>query len=248
MLTTDFVQLMEGRLTSLENRLTEQVDKRLTEEVKNAISFSQVDLPFTLAKARFILEFVIQDVYKREITAKKIIPLFDMIEALFKIDGLFSKKLVSDFHYICVNGNLIIHAKDANINIEEKDVEPIVLIIVSIVEWYLTQYIPLKTGVDLKEPIVSPDEKRVLYFSSFEDNATLWDLETGSKLHTIIETEDITDAVFSPDNRIIALKVGHFNSSQKKIILWDSLSGKRLKEYIFPDIESMEFSRVEPLS
>ena len=77
----DFIQLIGQRLAALEAR-RQQVDLRLTEEVKKAVSIAKVGLPFSLAKARYILEVVIQDSYQRELPREKPKPLFNMIEVL----------------------------------------------------------------------------------------------------------------------------------------------------------------------
>ncbi|MFO1430502.1 MAG: hypothetical protein U1F76_10250 [Candidatus Competibacteraceae bacterium] len=151
----DFIQLVEQRLAALEARL-QQVDLRLTEEVKKAVSIAKVDLPFSLAKARHILELVIQDIYRRELPREKPKPLFNMIEALEKVKGLFTEKLALDISYIRKNGNLMVHAQDGTVEIQERDVEAIILLTFNVVEWYLVRYRPTKTGAAVVPPTARP--------------------------------------------------------------------------------------------
>ena len=180
---SDFVQLMEQRIAALETRL-EQVDLHLADEVKKALSIAGVDLPFTLAKARLILESVIQDIYRRELPQGKPKPLFDMIEALLQVDGLFTRKQVADINYIRINGNLLIHAQDEPVAVEEREVEGVILLTFSVVEWYLVRYRPAKTGVaiapagDLSIPL---NPYRGLAAFREEDSAHFFGRETDAE-------------------------------------------------------------------
>jgi hypothetical protein len=142
---SDFVHLIERRLAALEAQL-EHADLRLAGEVKKAVSIAGIDLPFSLAKARYILELVIQDIYHRELPQGKPKPLFNMIEDLLTVKGLFTPKLVTDINYIRINGNLMIHAQDGSVEVQERDVEAIILLTFNVVEWYLLRYRPAKTG------------------------------------------------------------------------------------------------------
>ena len=150
----DFIQLIEQRLAALEARLTQLADRRLTEEVKKTLSIAKVDLPFSLAKARYVLELVIRDLYQRELPQEKPKPLFNMIEALCEVKGLFTPKLAVDVNYIRINGNLMVHAQEGTVDVQERDVEVIILVILNLVEWYLVSYMPAKAGVPLAPPIV----------------------------------------------------------------------------------------------
>jgi len=156
MSTSQFTQLVEQRLTELEERLAALVDKRLTDEVKKILSIAEIDLPFALAKARYVLELVIRDIYQRELPSAKPKPLFNMIEALCKIDGLFSKKLDHDINYIRLNGNLMAHVQDQSVAIAERDVEVIVLLVLNIVEWYVVSYAPTQAGRIIAPPVLQP--------------------------------------------------------------------------------------------
>ena len=131
----DFIQLVEQRLATLEARLTQLADHRLTDEVKKTLSIAKIDLPFSLAKARYVLELVIRDLYQRELPQEKPKPLFNMIEALCDVKGLFTSKLIVDVNYIRINGNLMIHAQEGPVDIQERDVEVILLMILNVVEW-----------------------------------------------------------------------------------------------------------------
>ena len=152
--TLNFIQLVEQRLSALEERLTQLADQRLTEEVKKTLSIARVDLPFSLAKARYVLELVIRDIYQRELPQEKPKPLFNMIEALCQVEGLFTKKLATDVNYIRINGNLIVHVQEETVEIQERDVEVLILVILNLVEWYLVRYIPEKTGARVAPPVV----------------------------------------------------------------------------------------------
>ena len=86
----DFIQLIEQRLATLEARLTQLVDHRLTEEVKKTISIARIDLPFSLAKARYVLELVIRDIYQRELPQEKPKPLFDQLNEIELLHASYS--------------------------------------------------------------------------------------------------------------------------------------------------------------
>ena len=136
----DFLALIEQRLGALEARLDLIADRQLTTEVKRTIAIARVDLPFALAKARYVLELIVRDIYRREHPDAKPKPLFNMIEDLCAQKGLFSAKIATDIHYIRINGNLIVHAQDEPVAITDRQVEVIVLMTINLVEWYLTDY------------------------------------------------------------------------------------------------------------
>jgi hypothetical protein len=58
----ELLSLIEQRLAALEARLDAIADRRLTEEVKHAIDIARVDLPFAVAKARYVLELIVRDI------------------------------------------------------------------------------------------------------------------------------------------------------------------------------------------
>ncbi|EIC20349.1 hypothetical protein Thi970DRAFT_03977 [Thiorhodovibrio frisius] len=99
-----FLSLIEQRLGALETRLETIADRQLTGEVKRAIDIARVDLPFALVKARYVLEVIVRDIYRRELPRAKVKHLFDMIAALCERPGLFSKKITTDINYIRING------------------------------------------------------------------------------------------------------------------------------------------------
>lgn len=142
----DFLALIEQRLGALENRLDLIADRQLTAEVKRTIAIAQVDLPFALAKARYVLEIIVRDIYRRERSDAKSKPLFNMIEDLCAQKGLFSAKIATDINYIRINGNLIVHAQDEPVAITDRQVEVIILMTINLVEWYLTDYLPGRPG------------------------------------------------------------------------------------------------------
>ena len=139
---SEFLSLIEQRLAALEASVEALADRRLTEEVKRAIDIARVDLPFALAKARYVLEMIVHDIYHRERPQAKPKPLFSMIEELCAQEGLFSRKIATDINYIRINGNLIVHAQDEPVEITDRQVEVIVLVTINLVEWYLTSYLP----------------------------------------------------------------------------------------------------------
>jgi tetratricopeptide (TPR) repeat protein len=138
----DFFSVIEQRLAALESRLEALADRDVTREVKRALEIARVDQPFALAKARYVLELIVRDIYRRELPEAKPKPLFNMIEALVERQGLFSRKIATDINYLRINGNLIVHAQDEPVEITERQVEVIVLVTINLVEWYLTGYLP----------------------------------------------------------------------------------------------------------
>jgi hypothetical protein len=153
---TDFLKLVDARLSALEDKLHQFVDRQLTDEIRKSIQIAEADLPFALAKARYILEVIVLDIYKREFQGDKPKPLFDMIEALCERKGLFSKKIATDVHYIRINGNLIVHAQGERVEITAREVEVILLMIMNLVEWYLVDYLPVTRGELVAEPSLEP--------------------------------------------------------------------------------------------
>lgn len=142
----DFLALIEQRLGALEARLDLIADRQLTAEVQRTIAIARVDLPFALAKARYVLELIVRDIYRREHPDAKPKPLFNMIEDLCAQKGLFGAKIATDINYIRINGNLIVHAQDEPVAITDRQVEVIVLMTINLVEWYLTDYLPGRPG------------------------------------------------------------------------------------------------------
>lgn len=137
----DFLALIEQRLGALEARLESIADRQLTAEVKRTIEIARVDPPFALAKARFVLELMVRDIYRRERPDGKPKPLFNMIEDLSAEQGLFGAKIATDINYIRINGNLIVHAQDEPVAITDRQVEVILLVTINLVDWYLTDYL-----------------------------------------------------------------------------------------------------------
>ena len=151
-----FLALIEQRLAALEARLETIADRQLTAEVKRIVDIARVDLPFALVKARYVLEIIVRDIYRRELQQAKPKPLFDMIEALCRCEGLFSKKITTDINYIRINGNLIVHAQDEQVTVTDGEVEPILLMTANLVEWYLFSYLPARDGVRMPIESAAP--------------------------------------------------------------------------------------------
>jgi len=142
----DFLALIEQRLGALESRLERIADRQLTAEINRTIEIARVDLPFALAKARYVLELIVREIDQCERPAGKPKPLFNMTEDLCAEQGLFGAKIATDINYIRINGNLIVHAHDESVAVTERQVEVIVLMIINLVEWYLTDYLSAVPG------------------------------------------------------------------------------------------------------
>ncbi len=134
--------LIEKRLGALEKKLEAAVDRELTGQVRRALEIARVDPAFVLAKARYMLEVIIHDIYRRELPEAKPKPLFNMIEVLAERPGLFDRKTLADIHYIRINGNLLVRVQDEPPMISEGDVEQIMLMTANLVDWYLLHYQP----------------------------------------------------------------------------------------------------------
>jgi|GEM_PF-2392679 len=154
MQTQDFPQLIEQRLSEIERKLGD-MDARLCDEVRKTLKIAEIDLPFSLGKARVVLETVMTDIYRHELPDAKPKPLFNMIEALVGQKNLFSEKRANDLNYIRINGNMILHP-DEQPDLSMADVEPVMLMVLSLVDWYLTQYVPRKNGVTLGDTSDTP--------------------------------------------------------------------------------------------
>ncbi len=140
----DILTLIEKRLGALEQKLEAAVDRELTGQVRRALAIARVDPAFVLAKARYVLEVIIHDIYRRELPEAKPKPLFNMIEVLAERPGLFDRKTLADIHYIRIHGNLLVHVQDEPPMISDGNVEQIMLMTANLVDWYLLHYQPAR--------------------------------------------------------------------------------------------------------
>jgi hypothetical protein len=142
----NLLELIKRRFAALLTNVHPRADPKLAAEVPATLAQTDSDLPAVFMRARRVLEIIVLDIYRRELPAAKPKPLADMIEALYAQQGLVSKRVAADLHYIRVNGNLIVHPQDEAVEIRPGDAEPVLLVFLSIVEWYLTVYLPERLG------------------------------------------------------------------------------------------------------
>jgi WD40 repeat protein len=142
----DLLQLIKRRFAALLANVHPRADPKLAAEVPATLAQTDSDLPAVFMRARRVLEIIVLDIYRRELPTAKPKPLADMIEALYEQQGLVSKRVAANLHYIRVNGNLIIHPQDDGVEIRPGDAEPVLLVFLSVVEWYLAVYLPERLG------------------------------------------------------------------------------------------------------
>jgi WD40 repeat protein/energy-coupling factor transporter ATP-binding protein EcfA2 len=142
----NLLELIKRRFAALLANVHPRADPKLVAEVPATLAQADSDLPAVFMRARRVLEIIVLDIYRRELPTAKPKPLADMIEALYAQQGVVSKRVAADLHYIRVNGNLIIHPQDEAVEIRSGDAEPVLLVFLSIVEWYLTVYLPERLG------------------------------------------------------------------------------------------------------
>jgi len=142
----NLLELIKRRFAALMAGIDPRADPKLVAEVPATLRQTDTDLPAVFMRARRVLEIIVLDIYRRELPTARPKPLADMIEALYEQKGLVSKRVAADLHYIRVNGNLIIHPQDEVVEIRPGDAEPVLLVFLSIVEWYLKVYLPERLG------------------------------------------------------------------------------------------------------
>jgi len=142
----DLLEQIKRKLAALQTRIEARADPRLLAEVADTIRLADVHLPSVFMQARRVLEIIVRDIYRRELPDAKPKPLHNMIEALYQQKGLIDARIAGDLHYIRANGNLITHAQDEPIEPDPGDAEKVLFIFLGIVEWYLEDYLPVRTG------------------------------------------------------------------------------------------------------
>jgi len=137
----DLLQLIKRRFAALQARIEARADPKLIAEVASTIRLADAHLPSVFMQARRVLEIIVRDIYRRELPDADPKPLFNMIEALEAQKDLIPRKIANDFHYIRVNGNLIIHPQDEPVTIDVADAEGVLIVFLAPVEWYLVDYL-----------------------------------------------------------------------------------------------------------
>jgi hypothetical protein len=138
---TDLLQQIKRKLEALQARIEARADPKLIAEVASTIRLADAHLPSVFMQARRVLEIIVRDIYRRELPDADPKPLFNMIEALEAQKDLIPRKIANDFHYIRVNGNLIIHPQDEPVTIDVADAEGVLIVFLAPVEWYLVDYL-----------------------------------------------------------------------------------------------------------
>lgn len=143
----NFLERIERRLARLENTLrTRHRSAPECEEVRKAVGIGAADPPFALAKARQILERLVLRIYQDQKPGAKEKPLFNMIEELTEVRDLFPPNVSTFLHSVRVIGNYVVHPRPgqpaAETLLSEADVEVTLLMILSVIEWYLLEYHP----------------------------------------------------------------------------------------------------------
>lgn len=104
------------------------------------MQISRSDPPFALAKARQIVEGVVQALYLERRPGRPK-PLLDMIEDLRGSDPTIPRKITSYLQTLRVLGNLSVHARPGDHGpASAADVELGLLMTLQSVEWYLLEY------------------------------------------------------------------------------------------------------------
>lgn len=132
------LQRLEQQINRIESSLDNLNSVGTCKEMRKAIEIHRADPPFALAKARSILEEIVTRLYYEQYPKKTVKPLFNMIEDLMSIGNIFPKNIATYFHAVRVIGNLVVHNKTTETSpISVQDVEIGLLMILSIIEWYL---------------------------------------------------------------------------------------------------------------
>jgi hypothetical protein len=129
---------------TIEKKIQIEKGKNLCKEMQNAIFIAKADLPFSMAKTRYILEMIIHDIYITQTKKQKTETLFSMIKHLSNIKNLFPKTIHVYLNTIRIMGNSIIHAQRENISVSIHDIKIILLMTLNILEWYLFEYLTRK--------------------------------------------------------------------------------------------------------
>ncbi len=142
----DLLEQIKHRLEALQTRVEARADPKLLAEVAATIRLADVHLPSVFMQARRVLEIIVRDIYRRELPDAKPKPLNNTIEALYQQKGLIDARIAGDLHYIRANGNLITHAQAEPVEPDPSHAEKVLFIFLGVVEWYLEDYLPARTG------------------------------------------------------------------------------------------------------
>lgn len=149
----DLLEQIKRKLEALQARIEARADPRLIAEVADTIRLAGIHLPSVFMQARRVLEIIVRDIYRREVAEPGSKPLADMIKALYEQKrSVIGARIATDLHYIRANGNLIIHPQDESVDINPRDAEPVLFMLLNVVEWYLTQYLPERQGEAAPRP------------------------------------------------------------------------------------------------
>ena len=144
----DYLAQIERRLCELEALRGVCDDHVLLSALKRALAIARADKPLALAKARSVIEHIVDEIYRRGLPEAKPKPLFDAIGALMK-QGVFIPSISSALDYIRHLGSFAAHPPAERIDASERDVEVILLLALKLVDWYVFGYLGgQQTSVD----------------------------------------------------------------------------------------------------
>jgi hypothetical protein len=136
----DHLKRIEAKLADIERALeARNAPAQECGELRKAVQISRADPPFALAKARQIVEGIVQALYLDRHPGRPK-PLFDMIEELAG-DPVIPRKIKSYLQTLRVLGNLSVHVQPGEQTpASGADVELGLLMALQLVEWYLLEY------------------------------------------------------------------------------------------------------------
>ena len=136
----DYLARIDQRLDALERALSGRGSP--AEEgvlLRKAVAIARADAPFALAKARQVVERIVERVYLERRPGQPIKPLFNMIEDLTADGAVFPKPIASYLHTVRVVGNIAVHGDGTGgAPLSDSDVELSLLMTLNLVEWYLS--------------------------------------------------------------------------------------------------------------
>jgi Domain of unknown function (DUF4145) len=135
----DHLMRIEEGLRRVERALGERLaSSRECSDLKEALALGRnAHLPSAVSKARAVLERIVQAIYATRHPGQRPPPLFDMIEDLVAVQGLFPGKIRSYLHTLRVVGNIGAHESEQT---SEVDVQLVLLMLLELVSWYLLEY------------------------------------------------------------------------------------------------------------
>ena len=138
----DHLKRIEVRLARIERALgARRAASPECAELKAAVDISRTHPPMALGKARVIVEGIVGAIYReRHPQRRSTPPLFNMIDELTEIPGIFPRTIASYLHTLRVLGNRSLHAGEVDTRpLSDVDVELALLMVLDVVGWYVLE-------------------------------------------------------------------------------------------------------------